>query len=53
MKNNMKNQLKKFTQKLADKINSKQYEQMIDPTILAVKKPNANFCKRLFYNKLD
>ena len=53
MKNSMKNRLKKLTEKLADKINSKKYEQLIEPTGLAVKKPNSNFCKRLFYNKLD
>ena len=49
----MKNQLQKLTQKLADKISNKKYEQMIDPTVPTIKKSNANFCKKLFYNKLD
>ena len=49
----MKNQLQKLTQKLAEKISSKKYEQMIDPTVPTIKKSNANFCKKLFYNKLD
>ena len=49
----MKNQITKLAQKLADKITSKKYEQMIDVELPKVKKANASIYKQLLYNKLE
>ena len=50
---NMKNQLTKLAQKLADKITSKKYEQMTDSELPEVKKANASIYKQRLYNKLE
>ena len=49
---NMKNQLAKLAQNLADKITSKKYEQIIDSESPKVKKANASIYKQLLYSKL-
>ena len=49
----MKNQITKLAQKLADKITSKKYEQMIDGELPKVKKANTSVCKQLSYSKLE
>ena len=50
---NMKNQITKFAQKLADKVTSKKYEKMVDGELPKVKKANASIYKQLLYKKLE
>ena len=49
----MKNQLKKLTQKLADKVKCRKYEQMEEVKFPKVKKSNASVYRQLFYEKLE
>ena len=49
----MKNQLKKITQKIAEKIQSRKYEQICDEAKPKIKKSNAFIHKQLLYTKLE
>ena len=49
----MKNQWKKITQKIAEKIQSRKYEQICDETKPKIKKSNAFIYNQLFYSKLE
>ena len=49
----MKNQFKKLTQKLSDKITSRKYEQITDEKLPNIKQSNPSMYKQLLYTKLD
>ena len=48
----MKNQIKKLTQKLADKIKCRKYDRMEEVQVTEVKQSNASILRQFLYEKI-